>query len=238
MSRLRQIIREEIKRLHKESNNKFGIVYHGTSTKYIQNILKVGLVPKPNKWYAKYETGTARAQHLKELPKELYATPNFNDAMSFARDTCFYGGNPIVLEFELLSSDKVEYEKQFSEEIVILNRVLPSRITIKYPADFNISKVRNNIDASKIKTVKITKINKILKPVNIIFRSGSKTTDRILVYINDDKTYSYSLLLGDLKRAIDTNKFDHITKSYEQEDVRKLISKIGKSKLRDISDII
>jgi len=167
-------------------------VYHGTSSKYIQNILKVGLRPNPNKYWANtFSTSREEKQKmLKELPKELYVTTDFDAALDSAKHTAFYGGKPIVLSF-ILNSKDTYIPKEQETELVLYNKISPNRLSVEFPKNFSTAKVKRNIDLSKRRTELIRSVNKILRKYNFNVRSGSKTTPRLLLYYNGEMVQSF-----------------------------------------------
>ena len=209
-------------------------VYHGTSSKYIQNILKRGLDPKPNKWMVKYLHGPERSAALRELPKELFVTTNIQHARDFAEAASEYGGTPIILQFTIEASDIIKTDPVMSDSYIVQNKIQSNRLTVAEPKDFNLAKVQSNIQASLDKTQIIRQINLILKPYNKKIKSGSKTTDRILGY--EDGWFATSIPLKDFNLIMQGKSSS--ANDEDTEFTKKFIENISDTDIKKMIDII
>ena len=217
------------------------IVYHGTSSKYAQNIVKVGLQPRPNKWYAsRADSSEQKREILKSVPKELYVSKDFKVAHDFARDSCYYGGNPIVFSFILKESDEVIAEnKHVSSELVINNKIDSSRLKIVYPSDMSIEKLKKKVDASKEKTGLIKQLNKdVFKKYNIKVKSGSKATPRLFIDLRPEYSMTSSILLNDLYSFLLTGKKSGKMYDSDVETLNTIIDIIDKKDLIKLKNLL
>lgn len=191
-------------------------VYHGTNSGNAVSILKSGLHPRPNRWLDKYADKHAQPSQSAKDNAGIYTTPSLENAMQWNQKS---SGYLIVFAFDIIDSDIIkDIGKYTDDEIIIGNKIDPSRLRVVYPEDFDTDKFRNRATASLNKTAIIRQLNIITKQHGFKVRSGSKTTDRVLVYdLSDDEpgryvSYSFRMqeYLDFLKDKVPTKVFQKI----------------------------
>ena len=181
------------------------IVYHGTASANLSNIMKHGLKPRLNKWYysnSYQNPGEPRyklqpGEKMKDLA-DLSTTVSFERAKEYAEQggSTGWGNVPgVVVAFKPLPTDVIEFEGFDSTELIFKNVISPDRLEIVWPERLKnkesalIDKAAEKKMYSANKTAQVKEINKKLKAANSGFRvkSTSPHTPRVKV-VFDPKT--------------------------------------------------
>lgn len=192
------------------------IVYHGTASANLSNIMKHGLKPKLNKWlYSnpyQHSTGGPKLQpgeKQKDLA-DLSTTVSFERAKRYAEQggSTGWGNVPaVVLAFKPLPSDMIEFDGYDQTEVIFKNVIAPERLEIVWPErlttkkDVLLGKAAEKKAYGATKTAQVKQINQQLKAAGSGFRikSSSASTPRIYVIFSSATPLTYvSKFSGDV----------------------------------------
>lgn len=109
-------------------------VYHGTSTAFLREILKKGLIPNPSKqrWGQEMDKGRKALQPVATLDGHVYFSKSGFLAREVAEDAARkFGGNPLVVAAQIQPKsakiDQAEFTSHITVEAeVVANRYAPS----------------------------------------------------------------------------------------------------------------
>lgn len=197
-------------RIHELFESKLpDIVYHGTPSANLSNVMKVGLKPKLNKWlYSNnyQHSGAGRyklepGETLKDLA-DLSTTTSLDRAIEYAKQggSTGWGNVPgAVVAFKPLPTDIIEFGGYDGEEIVFKNAIAPERLEIVWPEkltskkDLLIKKGMEKKEFGANKTAQIKDVNKQLKAAGSGFRikSLSSNTPRVAIIFSSTTPLSY-----------------------------------------------
>lgn len=184
------------------------MVYHGTASENLSNIMKHGLKPKMNKWFYsnKYQGGSDYKLQPGETQAELAdlsTTTNLKQAIMYAEQggSTGWGGKPgAVVAFKPLPSDRMEQGGFDANEIIFKNVIAPERLEIVWPERLAtkksalLQKAAEKKAYGADKTAQVKEVNKQLKAAGSGFRikSGSSTTPRIVLVFSSAVPMTYT----------------------------------------------
>lgn len=217
------------------------IVYHGTASSNLSNIMKNGLKPKLNKWFYsnKYQQSGSSGYKLKPEERmkdlaDLSTTVSLERAIKYAKQggSTGWGNVPsVVLAFKPLPSDVIEFDGFDSTEIIFKNVISPERLEIVWPEkltgkkDALLGKAAEKKEFGSAKTLKIKEINKQLKSVGSGFsiKSTSPNTARIKLFYNSE-TPLISILRTGEKLPVDM-PWSNLNTDIDSEEFKNFLQK-------------
>ena len=177
------------------------IVYHGTATKNLTNILRQGLKPRRNRWL----TGPSRqfGRDVSDIKPVLSTIPSLDVAIQFANQggsTGWEAGGGVVLGFKPLPTDKVNIGGYLDGEIEFYNTIAPERLFIAWPEDMK-GKLADKLASAQELNVKkadkaqlVKDTNKQLKSMGSIYRVkniGTPNKMRVRVFRQHETVPNY-----------------------------------------------
>lgn len=177
------------------------IVYHGTDTKNLTNILRQGLKPRRNRWLS----GPSRQfqRDVSDIKPVLSTIPSLDVAIQFANQggsTGWETGGGVVLGFRPLPTDKVHIGGYLDGEIEFHNTIAPERLFIAWPDDMK-GKLADKLAAAQELNVRkadksqlVKDTNKQLKSMGSIYRVkniGTPNKMRVRVFRQHETVPNY-----------------------------------------------